>query len=160
MVELFKALVTGKQLFFRPINCKNSKTNFFIYFYSILTEEKYCSGSNSPRFYHFCVRQFMPFFLIWFYSLFFSFSVYILAFYPVLGMQINRKRKQRSENYAEKEIANSETNRFPLLLYDNFCTYCNFYPLLVDQLDVTVEWVGRAKLSGTHVTNVDSLPSL
>ena len=41
--------------------------------------------------------------LILFFS-FLSFSIYLLAFHPALGMLLNRKRKERSENEAEKEI--------------------------------------------------------
>ena len=40
----------------------------------------------------------------WSRSLFFSFSIYFLASYPALGISLNRKRKQRGENEAEKGI--------------------------------------------------------
>ena len=81
----------------------------------------YTSGEfNTPRFYHFQVQQFMqlclhqsgifPFLstavcaiiFFWSHSGLFSFSAYLLASHPALGMHINGNRKQRSENEAKK----------------------------------------------------------
>ena len=59
--------------------------------------------SNSPRFYHFCVRQFMQLSLFLTHSGFFAFSFYILASPIMDGMLTNGKRTQRSEKEAEKE---------------------------------------------------------
>ena len=53
--------------------------------------------SNSHRLYNFCVWQFMQFSLFWPHSLFFLFTVYVLACCPALGMQLNRNRQNRSE---------------------------------------------------------------
>ena len=59
--------------------------------------------SNSPRFYNFCVRQFMPLSLFRSHSLFFSFPNFFLAFHPALRMPKNRKRKQKTKNESENE---------------------------------------------------------
>ena len=58
--------------------------------------------SNSPRFSNFWVRQFMQFYFFWSYSLFFFLSMYFWAFQPALGMQLNRKN--RNKNETEKYI--------------------------------------------------------
>ena len=52
--------------------------------------------SQSPGFYHFCVRQFMQFSLFQSHTLFFYFSIYFLAFH--LGVVVIKKRTQRSQN--------------------------------------------------------------
>ena len=71
-------------------------------YYSILYQTK-MGESNSPVFHHFYVGQFMQLSLCWPHSLFSSFINHFLAFHPALGMPLNRKRKQRSENKAENE---------------------------------------------------------
>ena len=43
-------------------------------------------------------------FFFWSRSLFLSFSIYFLASHSALGMQINRKRKLKSDNEAEKYL--------------------------------------------------------
>ena len=53
--------------------------------------------SNSPRFYHFCVRQFMEAARFGHHSLLFAFFVYFLAFFPALGMQLKRNTHIKSE---------------------------------------------------------------
>ena len=68
-----------------------------------------CSNSkilwhDSMRFHHYCAQQFMQISLFGSYSLFFAFSVLILASYSAFGMPINIKWKQRSKNEAEKDI--------------------------------------------------------
>ena len=57
---------------------------------------------NGPRFNNIGVRQYTQFSLSRNHSLFFPFSIFFLAFHPVVRMLINRKTKQRSENEAEK----------------------------------------------------------
>ena len=51
----------------------------------------------SRGFYHFCARQ-----LIFGPILFFSLFILFLAFHPALGMPLNRRKKQRRLNEAEK----------------------------------------------------------
>ena len=56
--------------------------------------------SNRHGLYYVCGQQFMQFFFVSF-SLLFCLNLF-LAFNPALGMLIHRKRKQRSQNEAEK----------------------------------------------------------
>ena len=70
--------------------------------------------SNSPRFYNFCVQQFMPLSLFRSHSLFFSFPNFFLAFHPALRMPKNRKRKQKTKNESENEAKTEKMNE---LLY-------------------------------------------
>ena len=82
-----------------------------------------------PDFYHFCVRQFMLFSPFWSHSLFHS--LLFLAFHLNLGMPLHRKRKQRGEDEAEKEIC------YGLVRFDlhrstsppNFSTYFTLRPI-------------------------------
>ena len=60
--------------------------------------------NNSPGFYHFCLRQFMCKYLLFLPHSLFSFFMYFLALQAALGASSNRKRKQKRENAAEKDI--------------------------------------------------------
>ena len=60
-----------------------------------------CGESLAPDYCNFSVLQFMLFFFS--HSLLFSFFIYFFISQPATGMLINRKRKQRSYNEAEKE---------------------------------------------------------
>ena len=58
---------------------------------------------NSPGFQHFCARQVMEIFLFLSHSCSFSFSFYLLDSSSLDGMLINRKKRHKSQNEAEKD---------------------------------------------------------
>ena len=60
--------------------------------------------SNSPRFYNFCVRQFMEAARFGHHSLLFAFFVYFLAFFPALGMQLKRNTHIKCEKRTHTEL--------------------------------------------------------
>ena len=69
----------------------------FLFGRTTVVKYVYCLAgeSNSPRFYHFCVPQLMQFSLFQSHSRFFSFYIYLVAFYPSLGeAKKSRKRKE------------------------------------------------------------------
>ena len=81
-----------------PMNFISIHTDLWVHMGKIQTNcvigESNCVfyESNSPEFYNFCVQQFISFSLFW----------HPMA-HIALGMPLNRKRKHRSENEAEKK---------------------------------------------------------